>query len=57
MERADRDRGGRLLKNQPYDESLDVADAEEVPSVYSPTPRSQPQVISSCPCGELRFNR
>ncbi|XP_063325964.1 intraflagellar transport protein 46 homolog [Pelmatolapia mariae] len=44
MERADRDRGGRLLKNQPYDESLDVADAEEVPSVYSPTPRSQPQV-------------
>lgn len=40
MERADRGRGrdSRLLKNQPYDESLEVIDPEEVASVYSPTP-------------------
>ena len=25
--------------NQPFDESLDVADAEEVASLYTPTPR------------------
>ncbi|KAG7233198.1 hypothetical protein INR49_007358, partial [Caranx melampygus] len=40
MERADRgrDRDSRLLKNQPYDESLEVIDPEEVASVYSPAP-------------------
>ncbi|XP_030580886.1 intraflagellar transport protein 46 homolog [Archocentrus centrarchus] len=43
MERSDRERGGQLLRNQPYDESLEVADAEDIPSVYSPTPRSQTQ--------------
>ncbi|XP_045920432.1 intraflagellar transport protein 46 homolog [Micropterus dolomieu] len=43
MERADRDKDARLLKNQPYDESLEVADSEEVASVCSPTPRSQRQ--------------
>lgn len=43
MERADRGKDTRLLKNQPYDESLDVIDSEEVASVCSPTPRSQPQ--------------
>ncbi|XP_037333696.1 intraflagellar transport protein 46 homolog isoform X1 [Pungitius pungitius] len=32
MERADRGRDSRLLKNQPYDESLEVLDPEEVPS-------------------------
>lgn len=43
MERADRGKDTRLLKNQPYDESLEVVDSEEVASVYSPTPRSQHQ--------------
>ncbi|KAF3850582.1 hypothetical protein F7725_012354 [Dissostichus mawsoni] len=37
MERGEKD--SRLLKNQPYDESLEVADSEE--SVYSPTPGKQ----------------
>ncbi|ESO93749.1 hypothetical protein LOTGIDRAFT_153208 [Lottia gigantea] len=29
----------KLHQNQPYDESLDVPDAEEIASTYSPTPR------------------
>ena len=37
MERGEKD--SRLLKNQPYDESLEVVDSEE--SVYSPTPGKQ----------------
>ncbi|XP_023123752.2 intraflagellar transport protein 46 homolog isoform X1 [Amphiprion ocellaris] len=43
MDRDDRERAGRLLKNQPYDESLEVGDGEEVASVYSLTPRGQRQ--------------
>ncbi|XP_030287122.1 intraflagellar transport protein 46 homolog [Sparus aurata] len=43
MERPDRGKDTRLLKNQPYDESLEVIDSEEVTSVYSPTPRSRRQ--------------
>lgn len=39
MERAER--GTSLLKNQPYDESLEVNDPEEVTSVYSPPPNRQ----------------
>uniref|UniRef100_A0A3P9PIQ6 Intraflagellar transport protein 46 homolog n=1 Tax=Poecilia reticulata TaxID=8081 RepID=A0A3P9PIQ6_POERE len=53
MERTDRGKDPQLLRNQPYDESLDVEDGEEVPSVYSPTPRGQRQVpghsLLSCP--------
>ncbi|CAE1293130.1 IFT46 [Acanthosepion pharaonis] len=30
----------KIHQNQPYDESLEVPDAEEVASTYSPTPRS-----------------
>uniref|UniRef100_A0A0B7A7M0 Ubiquitin-like-conjugating enzyme ATG3 n=1 Tax=Arion vulgaris TaxID=1028688 RepID=A0A0B7A7M0_9EUPU len=30
-----------IHQNQPYDESLDVPDAEEIASTYSPTPRVQ----------------
>eukprot|EP00079_Xenopus_tropicalis_P016819 XP_004916113.1 PREDICTED: intraflagellar transport protein 46 homolog isoform X1 [Xenopus tropicalis] len=29
----------KLIENQPYDESLEVNDSEEVASVYTPTPR------------------
>lgn len=29
----------KLLTNQPYDESLEVNDYEEIASVYTPTPR------------------
>lgn len=29
----------RIVSNQPYDESLEVPDAEEVASLYSPSPR------------------
>jgi len=32
---------GKLHKNQPYDESLEIPDAEEVASQFSPTPRVQ----------------
>uniref|UniRef100_A0A8C5W8E3 Intraflagellar transport protein 46 homolog n=1 Tax=Leptobrachium leishanense TaxID=445787 RepID=A0A8C5W8E3_9ANUR len=31
----------RLFQNQPYDESLEVNDSEDVASLYSPTPRNQ----------------
>ncbi|KAM6960426.1 intraflagellar transport protein 46 homolog [Tautogolabrus adspersus] len=44
--RGDRGTDSSLLKNQPYDESLEVIDSEEVASVYSPTPRSLRQVES-----------
>ncbi|KAM6909117.1 intraflagellar transport protein 46 homolog [Xenentodon cancila] len=47
MERSDRGRGRRLLKNQPFDESLEVLDGEEVASVRSPTPSGQRQSESS----------
>lgn len=47
MERTDRGKDTSLLKNQPYDESLEVVDSEEVASVYSPTPSGQRQVRSS----------
>ena len=30
-----------MHQNQPYDESVDVADAEEVASVYAPSPSVQ----------------
>ncbi|KAK5618390.1 Intraflagellar transport protein 46 [Crenichthys baileyi] len=43
MERTDRGKDTQLLRNQPYDESLEVEDGEEVSSVYSPTPRGQAQ--------------
>ncbi|XP_076019287.1 intraflagellar transport protein 46 homolog isoform X2 [Genypterus blacodes] len=45
MDRPDRDKDATLVKNQPYDECLEVIDSEEVASIYSPTPRSliQPQ--------------
>ncbi|XP_013872633.1 intraflagellar transport protein 46 homolog, partial [Austrofundulus limnaeus] len=42
MERADPTKAPQLLKNQPYDESLEV-DEEEVASVHSPSPRGQRQ--------------
>ncbi|CAG5123980.1 unnamed protein product, partial [Candidula unifasciata] len=35
------DMQSRLHQNQPYDESLEVPDAEEIASTYSPTPRVQ----------------
>ncbi|KAG8005914.1 hypothetical protein GBF38_004976, partial [Nibea albiflora] len=50
MERADRgSRDSRLLSNQPYDESLEVIDSEEVPSVYSPTPRGGHSQVTGRP--------
>nr|XP_006814223.1 PREDICTED: intraflagellar transport protein 46 homolog isoform X3 [Saccoglossus kowalevskii] len=40
MADSDEDRGRtRIVVNQPYDESLEVPDAEEVASTYTPTPR------------------
>ncbi|RMZ97277.1 intraflagellar transport 46, partial [Brachionus plicatilis] len=30
----------RIIENQHYDELLEVADGEEVPSIYTPTPRN-----------------
>ena len=52
-----------LHQNQPYDESLEVPDAEEIASTYSPTPRvpnssgetlSTPAVKQSHPACPLR---
>ncbi|CAJ1048385.1 intraflagellar transport protein 46 homolog [Xyrichtys novacula] len=37
------ERGSTLLKNQPYDESLEVNDPEDVTSVYSPAPSGHTQ--------------
>ncbi|XP_042199830.1 intraflagellar transport protein 46 homolog isoform X2 [Callorhinchus milii] len=39
---------GKLVANQPYDESVDVNDGEEVASVYTPTPRHVPAPKSEC---------
>ncbi|XP_025101749.1 LOW QUALITY PROTEIN: intraflagellar transport protein 46 homolog [Pomacea canaliculata] len=39
MDSPDEDERARLHQNQPYDESLEVPDAEEIASTYSPTPR------------------
>ncbi|XP_073512702.1 intraflagellar transport protein 46 homolog isoform X2 [Phyllobates terribilis] len=40
MEEADSQRlQTRLVQNQPYDESLEINDSEEVASIHSPTPR------------------
>ncbi|XP_006642340.2 intraflagellar transport protein 46 homolog isoform X1 [Lepisosteus oculatus] len=40
MEETDADRHKtKLITNQPYDESLEVNDSEEVASLYTPTPR------------------
>ncbi|XP_071389924.1 intraflagellar transport protein 46 homolog isoform X2 [Centroberyx affinis] len=44
MERADRGKDTKLIADQPYDESLELHDSEEIASVYSPTPRAQQQV-------------
>lgn len=49
MEKFERRKEVSLLRNQPYDESLEVGDTEEVASVYSPSPRSHSQVQSSEP--------
>ena len=35
----------QIHQNQPYDESLEVGDAEEIASIYSPTPRVTQQGI------------
>ncbi|XP_035506778.1 intraflagellar transport protein 46 homolog isoform X1 [Scophthalmus maximus] len=40
----------RLLRDQQYDESLEVNDSEEVASVYRPSPRSPRQVTSGGRC-------
>lgn len=46
----------KLVTNQPYDESLDVPDAEEVASVYTPSPRLPPPQGSHPADGEQRGN-
>lgn len=40
MADSDSDRGGQVHQNQPFDESLEVPDSEEVASVYTPSPRT-----------------
>ncbi|XP_005988205.1 intraflagellar transport protein 46 homolog isoform X2 [Latimeria chalumnae] len=37
----------KLIANQPYDESLEVNDSEEVASIYTPTPRQPARPRSS----------
>ncbi|XP_030077225.1 intraflagellar transport protein 46 homolog isoform X1 [Microcaecilia unicolor] len=38
----------KLVENQPYDESLEINDSEEVASIYTPTPR-QPAIPRTHP--------
>ncbi|KAL3886104.1 hypothetical protein ACJMK2_026125 [Sinanodonta woodiana] len=45
----------RIHQNQPYDESLEVPDAEEVASTYSPTPRVNPGVGGHLSIGRGRL--
>ncbi|CAL1537177.1 unnamed protein product [Lymnaea stagnalis] len=42
MEFDDDPADARIHQNQPYDESLEVPDGEEIASTYSPTPRMPP---------------
>ncbi|XP_041098298.1 intraflagellar transport protein 46 homolog isoform X2 [Polyodon spathula] len=53
MEEADAEKqpDTKLIANQPYDESLEVNDSEEIASVYTPTPR---QPASRPGRGQLR---
>lgn len=37
---SDEEQPQRLIENQPYDELLEVPDAEDVASIYTPTPRN-----------------
>ncbi|KAH9488626.1 Intraflagellar transport protein 46 [Bulinus truncatus] len=40
-------KNARLHQNQPYDESLEVPDSEEIASTYSPTPRMPHPAVRS----------
>ncbi|KAL8587206.1 hypothetical protein ACOMHN_013292 [Nucella lapillus] len=51
MDPYDDDGSAQIHQNQPYDESLEVPDAEEIASTYSPTPRVPN------PSGEMRMMR
>ena len=42
MADSESEQGAEIHQNQPFDESLDVPDSEEVASVYTPSPRVQP---------------
>ena len=42
----------RPVSNLPYDESVDVSDAEEVPTAMSITPRAQPMQHNISQCSE-----
>ena len=37
---------GRFYQNQPYDESLEVPDGEEVASIYTPSPTTNREHLS-----------
>lgn len=39
MADSDSENAAQIHQNQPFDESLDVPDSEEVASVYTPSPR------------------
>lgn len=39
MADSESDQGAEIHQNQPFDESLEVPDSEEVASVYTPSPR------------------
>ncbi|CAF0799331.1 unnamed protein product [Rotaria sordida] len=49
----------RVVQDQPYDESMDVVDGEEVPSVYTPLPtnRRPPAPDSNVATGGTKFSR
>ncbi|XP_041742320.1 intraflagellar transport protein 46 homolog [Coregonus clupeaformis] len=55
MDRAEKQKT-KLITNQPYDESLEVNDYEEIASVYTPTPRRPVSRKKNRPLREMANN-
>nr|XP_029483187.1 intraflagellar transport protein 46 homolog isoform X1 [Oncorhynchus nerka] len=55
MDRAEKQKT-KLITNQPYDESLEVNDYEEIASVYTPTPRRPVSRKKNRPLYEMANN-
>uniref|UniRef100_A0A673Y1Q0 Intraflagellar transport protein 46 homolog n=1 Tax=Salmo trutta TaxID=8032 RepID=A0A673Y1Q0_SALTR len=55
MDRAEKQKT-KLITNQPYDESLEVNDYEEIDSVYTPTPRRPVSRKKNRPLHEMANN-
>ncbi|CAF0871909.1 unnamed protein product [Brachionus calyciflorus] len=54
---SDEEQQKRIVENQHYDELLEVADGEEVASIYTPTPRNPRQSFSQQPPQQVDYSR